>query len=159
LSGVLERLKQVRKHLGFSQDDIAEWFPRKKSGHLSGASWGRKERGIEHGLEPEMLRVFIEKTKIDARYLFGQINDLRFIDKGESSSDTTAAILQLQKTVQEKIPSAAKNDPDYDAFAKKEIRDIVRLLKPLDATVLNRILGFVEALSGTEGVKEPTGTG
>ena len=148
----MERIQQVRKYRSLTQDEVAEWFG------LSGASWGRKERGKEKGLEPDMLLIFIEKTQIDPRFIFGQIDSLDAADmRKPSPPDQAAAILQLARAVEEKIPSAAKNDPDYDAFAKQEIRQIVRLLKPLEANALYRVLGFVQAVAGSDKKEKAAG--
>lgn len=139
---IYQRLKEVRKQRGLRQEDVAQWYG------LSGASYGRKEKGREGGFGPSELQLFIERTHVDARYLFGQIESFERADLLKhplAEDDDQRQLAEIKELIANKIPDVERKDAEYEALNKREIREIVRLLKPYPSDKISRVLGYVEA--------------
>lgn len=109
---VFERLKKIRKYRELTQEDMAKVFK------ISGASYGRKEKGSEGGLGPAEIKLFLEKTQIDPRYLFGLTDDIEEADlvKNPVSRSLREEIQGLKEAFNKKIPDTEKDDPLISAF-------------------------------------------
>jgi transcriptional regulator with XRE-family HTH domain len=88
------RIKKLREYLNLSQEEFGDSLGIKKS-HVSGV-----ERGVG-GLTYEKIKLIINTYKVDARYLFGQIDSLEKA-MGESDIDLIK-ILQEQAVEIEKL--------------------------------------------------------
>ena len=145
---VFERIREVRKYRHLTQDNIAEWF------NISKQSWSRKERGTEGGLGPEQLKLFIEKTKIDARYIFGQIDSLEEADltrQTERKKDYSDLVNEIQ-SLKTHVQGVKESDPvAYRVSINNALHRVVEKIQYLDAGYLERvdalIQGFFEAES------------
>ena len=137
---IFERIRKIRKERKLTQDDVAQWYG------VSAASYGRKERGAEGGFGPAELQRFVAETHIDARYLFGQIDSFEKADlTREENVSVESDIKEIKSLLKTKIPDAVIQDPDFEALGKKEIRELVRLLKPWSSDKVRQIIGYAEA--------------
>lgn len=147
-----ERLKQIRKYRGLSQDGVAAWFGIKKQ------SWGAKERGEIGGFSLADIQLFLEKTQIDARWLFGQMEgpieeaDLRL--RGPEKTLTQQMIEEIQELRKRTRPLK-----ELDPLAERVVTDteLRRLLEVLirKRAHFPRILGYLDGLD--EGGREAAG--
>ncbi len=146
---VHEKLIRIRKYRNLTQSECAGWF------ELSTSSYGRKERGKEGGLGPEQIQLFLERTQIDSRWLFGQIDvpieeaDLRL--RGPERSLTQQMIDEIQELRKRTRPLK-----ELDPLAERVVNDtslrrIVELLIRRRSS-FERIQGYLEGLE--EGSRE-----
>ena len=144
-----ERIKEIRKYRRLSQDDVAAWFGIKKQ------SWGAKERGEIGGFSLADIQLFLEKTQIDSRWLFGQIDvpieeaDLKL--RGPERSLTQQMIDEIQELRKRTRPLK-----ELDPLAERVVNDtslrrIVELLIRRRSS-FERIQGYLEGLE--EGSRE-----
>ena len=146
------RLQQIRKYRRLQQKDIAMWLD------ISQNSYSKKERGLEGGLKPQYIQTLLEKTQIDARWLFGQIDapieeaDLRL--RGPEKTLTQQMIEEIQELRKRTRPLK-----ELDPLAERVVNDtalrrIVELLIRRRSS-FERIQGYLEGLE--EGSREPAG--
>ena len=144
------RLQQIRKYRRLQQKDIAMWLD------ISQNSYSKKERGLEGGLKPQYIQTLLEKTQIDARWLFGQIDapieeaDLRL--RGPEKTLTQQMIEEIQELRKRTRPLK-----ELDPLAERVVNDtalrrIVELLIRRRSS-FERIQGYLEGLE--EGSREP----
>ena len=145
---VFERIRQIRKYRHLTQDDIASWF------NISPQSWGQKEKGKEGGFGPTEIQFFLEKTQIDARYIFGQIDkiedsDLRFNKKEEN---IVSAVREMALEYEKKLSLInKKEDPLLSKLRiNKPLRDILEKLANLPANDLYAIDGLIFSYQATK---------
>lgn len=146
---VHDRLIGIRKYRDLTQAECAQWFG------LSPSSYGRKERGREGGLGPEELRLFLEKTQIDARWLLGQLDgpiehaDLRL------HAPEKALTERLLEEIQE-LRKRTRPLKELDPLAERVVSDLElrRLVEKLlrRRAHFKRIEGYLEGLE--EGLSE-----
>jgi len=142
---IFDRIRRVRKYRELTQDDVAKWFK------ISGASYGRKEKGKEGGFGPGELQIFVEKTNIDARYLFGQIDSLDRADLTLAHpTDAGKELSEIKEIIKTKIPDAIKRDNLYVALMKQGIRNIISEIKNWDETKLDMIWAFINGMKAQQ---------
>lgn len=142
MATVRERMRIVREERGLSQDTVAEWFG------ISKQAYGKKERGEADGFSPEDFAVFVEKTEIDARWLFGQLGDipfsggdLRISKPRDSDVDTIAKMAEEYRRIEEQrskrdwVAEKVTTDP--------ELRSAVELLVR-NRSFVSRVIGYLE---------------
>lgn len=151
LSTVRDRLKVIRKYRGVAQEKIAEWVG------ISKQAWGKKERGEIDGFSPEDFQIILEKTDIDARWLFGQMGntpieqaDLRI--KSDTSEDQTAIAEMIREYKQLKEQYKDRDSLTERVQSDFELRECVELLINNRGQV-SRVMGYIDRLSDEK--KEP----
>jgi len=116
---IFERIIRIRKYRALSRAEVGSWF------NMSDRAWGKVERRETRSLNFENLQLFLEKTPIDSRWLFGQIDvsieeaDLRL--RGPEKSLTQQMIEEI-----------------------KELRKHTRPLKELDPLADRVVIGDLE---------------
>lgn len=147
--GIGDRIRQIRKYRGLSQDDVAGWFGIKKQ------SWGAKERGEIAGFSLADIQLFLEKTQIDARWLFGQIDvpieeaDLRL--RGPEKTLTQQMIEEIQELRKRTRPLKELDPLAERVVTDTALRHLVELLVRRRGS-FERIEGYLEGLE--EGSRE-----
>lgn len=152
---VLDRMIEIRKYRRLTQADVAEWFGLSKQGYQ------KKESGKIIGINPSDLEIFLKKTNIDARYLFGQIDDIEEADLSKQKkkpADYTDLVNEIN-TLKDKVTSVKEKDPvAYRVSINNPLRNIAEKLQFLDAALLEKIdamiLGYLSSLSENQNKKE-----
>ncbi len=136
VSQIGERLKDIREYRGLSQSTVAEWFDMTKQ------AWGRKERGEIKGFSPDDFVIFLEKTQVDARWLFGQMEgpiqdaDLRT----RRDEPKYGELVQQIKELRDQVGATSKDDPVAHRVAiNQSLREHVQMIQFLDAGMINKI--------------------
>jgi transcriptional regulator with XRE-family HTH domain len=142
--GVFSHLKEIREYKKLTQKEVAGWFG------LSTSSYSAKERGVEGGFGPQEINLFLDKTQIDARWLFGQIDcsiqeaDLALHQPKDQYSNLIDKISDLEAKV---IPAKDRDKLAHLVTINAPLRDIVDILKDLEGgrlkDVKNCIWGFL----------------
>lgn len=152
---IFERIQNIRKYRNLTQETVASWF------NLSKQSWSRKERGIEGGFGPEEILTFLNKTSIDARYLFNQIDKIEDADLKQPSKKITdySDLVYEINTLKDKVTSVQEKDPiAYRVSINNPLRSIAEKLQFLDAAVLEKIetlvMGYLASMSDSNNKKE-----
>lgn len=138
---VFERIKAVRRARNLSQEEVASWFS------VSKQSYGRKERGIEGGFGPGEIALFLERTQVDARYLFGQIDSFEEADlRNKESASKIDQLLSQAAMVQAKLEKVERRvEPPKGASrlaeriaANAELQALLDLVQFWDGMMLRR---------------------
>jgi transcriptional regulator with XRE-family HTH domain len=144
-----DRLQQIRKYRHLQQRDIADWFG------ISQNSYSKKERGLEGGLKPQQIHLFLEKTQIDARWLFSQMDtpieeaDLRL--RGPEKTLTQQMIEEIQELRKRTRPLKELDPLTERVVTDAALRRLVELLIRRRGS-FERIEGYLEGLE--EGSRE-----
>ncbi len=147
--GIIERIILIRKYRNLSRAEVGSWF------NMSDRAWGKVERGETRSLNFNNLQLFLERTQIDARWLFSQIDvpieeaDLRL--RGPERSLTQQMIDEIQELRKRTRPLK-----ELDPLAERVVNDtslrrIVELLIRRRSS-FERIQGYLEGLE--EGSRE-----
>ena len=134
--GIADRMRQIREYRKLSQETVASWFAVTKQ------AWGRKERGEIRGFSPDDFELYLKKTEIDARWLFGQMDgpiedaDLRVREREIHYDDLVSEVREMRQ----QLGDVAKDDPVAHRVAiNQTLREHVQMIQFLDASVLERI--------------------
>lgn len=134
--GIADRMRQIREYRKLSQETVAAWFDMTKQ------AWGRKERGEIRGFSPDDFELYLNKTEIDARWLFGQMDgpiedaDLRRREREIHYDDLVTEVREMRQ----QIGNVAKDDPVAHRVAiNQTLREHVQMIQFLDASVLEKI--------------------
>lgn len=137
---IAERMRRIREYRGLSQETVAAWFK------MSKQAWGRKERGEIKGFSPDDFGLYLKKTEIDARWLFGQMSgpiedaDLRSHRTDVKYDDLVLEVRQMRQQIGE----TSKDDlVAHRVAVNQTLREHVQMIQFLDASVLNRITAMV----------------
>jgi transcriptional regulator with XRE-family HTH domain len=149
---IFERIKRVRKERKLTQKDVADWFG------ISDASYGRKEKGQEGGFGPAEIQTFIEKTRVDARYLFGQLDVWEEADldrreqlaEAERLKSENLRLIEQNNELIRRIPENAFESPLMRILQRDEIRLLVQAAKSLDMLKVGRVIGYIDKLLESE---------
>jgi transcriptional regulator with XRE-family HTH domain len=152
---IFSRIKQIATYRNLPQTEIGTWFG------ISPAAWGKRERGESKGFPLDELQTFLEKTQIDARWLFGQIEgpieeaDLRL--RGPEKS----LIQQLAEEVKE-LRKRTRPLKELDPLADRIVNDVVlkRIVEKMirKRASLHQVEGYIDGLEAglADGKKEAT---
>lgn len=134
--GILERFKMIREYRGLSQESVGVWFG------ISKQALGKKEAGKIAGFSLSDIQIYLERTEIDARFLFGQIDkiedaDLRIAKKISNLTELTEKIESLQNAYR---AEEVREDPlSYRVKINEPLRKIVSKIAYLEGNVLHEI--------------------
>jgi transcriptional regulator with XRE-family HTH domain len=137
------KIIEIRKYRGLSQKEVASWYG------ITAQSWGAKEKGETAGFSPADLALFVQKTEIDARWLFGQIDcrieeaDFR-LHRPEQSlmremTDEVRALRKLTKPLKDIDPIAEK------VMVDAQLRQICEVLVK-NRDFIQRTIGYLDAM-------------
>lgn len=150
MSAIRDRLKQLREYRGLSQQEVGSWLG------MNQRAYGRKEKdkndnGVD-GWAPEEFEVLLGRTRIDARWLFGQLGDIPIqkadLDISTQTDDVTqvSELLTEYKRVKEQYD---KRDKIAERLqSDQELRECVEMMIAHRGH-LQRIMGYVEAMADT----------
>jgi transcriptional regulator with XRE-family HTH domain len=134
-----ERMKEIRKHARKSQDDFACWLG------ISKQAYGKKERGESDGFSVGDFVKILEETKIDARWLFGQIKGpVAGADLTISNGDAVSDIREVVSEYRVWKDSLSKKDSlSQRIMSDPELLECVELLLA-NRSMVSRVTGYVE---------------
>jgi len=136
------RLKRIREYRGLSQADVARLLG------VSKQAWGRKERGEIDGFGPADFELLLRETEIDARWLFGQMEDAP-IEKADlrtaaPQSNYTDLVNQISELKRMYTPT--DDDPLVEKVrVSAPLREIVDQIKNLEGGKLAEIKAMLFA--------------
>ena len=132
------RLQQIRLYRNLTQAECASWLG------ITHQSWGAKERGEAAGFSLGDIRLILDKTEIDARYLFGQIDSIADADlrlkRKDSYDDWIQRLEEMERHV---IPAEKHDELAYRVTVNQPLRAIVDLLKNVEGGKLREIYGII----------------
>ena len=123
LSTARDRMKEMRDYRKMSQADFASLLG------ISHQAYGKKERGLADGFSPEDFVKLLQATRIDARWLFGQMDgpiekaDLKTAPTGREDAADVHALLAAWKGSLSEVEGLAQR-----LQADPELRECVELL-------------------------------
>lgn len=133
-------MKEIRKYRRNSQEDFASWLGVTKQ------AYGKKERGEADGFSAGDFEAILEKTDIDARWLFGQMKgaiegaDLRISGGSDDAADVHEIVTEY-RTWKE---SLSKDDGLLQRLhGDPELKECVELLIQNRGEV-GRIIGYMQ---------------
>ena len=151
----MDRLIEIRKYRRLTQEEVANWFGMSKQG------WQKKEAGKITGFDLHDIGLFLEKTGIDARYLFGKINRIEDADllSQRNKSINYEDLYQKINDLENKILPVKDKDPiAYRVSINEPLRKLVSKIQYLDAHMIEKvdvlITGFLAAQTDNQEVKE-----
>lgn len=149
---IFSRIQEIRQYRKLTQADVADWFS------ISKQSWSRKERGTEGGLGPAELQTFLEKTEIDARYIFNQIDSIEEADlrRKKTIIKDYSDLVNVISDLKDKVFSVKEKDPvAYRVSINNTLHKVVERIQYLDGSMLERIdsliIGFLTSESEKKG--------
>lgn len=143
LPGARDRLKQIRDYRHLSQTDVSAWF------NISQAAYSKRENGNADGFSPDDFELFIHKTRIDARWLFGQIDGpIASADLDLQGAPVSAFELMRRESERlERAKAANAEDPLAHRVAiDAMLRQIVEKFARLDRPTMQRVNKKVDAI-------------
>lgn len=153
---IFERIRNIRKHRGLTQKEIAEWY------HISEASWGRKEKGKEGGFGPAEIELFLQKTHMSSSYLFGETDSLEEADltkehKREGVPDLIQKIIDQENAINQMKTMIESKEIDELSLRMSNnslLRNIIERIFRLDDSILLRIDDYTRGLKDGEQINE-----
>lgn len=147
-----QRILKARKYRNLSQKEVASWYG------ITAQSWGAKEKGEAAGFSPDDLSLFLQKTNIDARWLFGQIDCP--IEEADLLINKPTTLTQELLTELHEFRKRNKPLKEMDPLAERvvideSIRTVVKKLVQ-NRKIIDRVIGFIEGVesSGPEIIQD-----
>ena len=158
MSSVTERLIEIRKYRNMTQGDFADMVG------ITRQAWRRKEKGEVAGFSPEDFERILSATKIDARWLFGQMDgpiENADLEKQHEQLQKYHDVDELVSTVREMATQYGKS-ADVEPVAHRvsvnqTLRDHVQMIQFLDSSMLEKIntlvYGYLQGKRESENAK------
>jgi len=133
------RLREVREHIGLTGQQFGE-----KIG-LSKQQVSLLEKA-ERDLTAQHILLIYQAFHIDPRFFFGMLESVADADLSESyEAPTTENLLKRLSELEDKVRPAQDSDPvAHRVTVNAPLRDLVRRIMYLDATLLEKIDAFVQ---------------
>lgn len=153
---VFERLREIRERRGITQKVAAQWFKDLRGKSLTEASFGRKEKGKEGGYGPDIIKRLLDETHMDARYVFGQIDDINQADLDLHEPEESKYQREILEAAQKynKLQEDRKQGDEVLDFVQNE-ESIYRLCDEVASLSPSQFLRFIDkASSYVDGLKD-----
>ena len=133
------RLREVREHIGLTGQQFGE-----KIG-LSKQQVSLLEKA-ERDLTAQHILLIYQAFHIDPRFFFGMLGTVADADLSESyEAPTTENLLKRLSDLEDKVRPAQDSDPvAHRVTVNAPLRDLVRRIMYLDATLLEKIDAFIQ---------------
>lgn len=138
-------IKRARRSRGRSQEALAEVVGADQT-YISKIEKDKIQAGIK-GDELLAIATFLE---YDPYVFSGEIplrdGDLRKREQLPEMSELLRRMEGVETVVREKIPAAAKEDPEYELLVqRRELREVIRKLSTWPVERVMQVIGYVEA--------------
>jgi transcriptional regulator with XRE-family HTH domain len=132
-----ERLRKIREKGNLSGNEVGGWE------NISRQGISNRENKEDPVMRLSAIGRLLEETKTDARYLFGQINDialadLRVADASQNFSELLEEYKKLKKDNGSSISQRVEEDPQLKECVKMLIKN---------RSSIGRVMGYLDRLS------------
>jgi transcriptional regulator with XRE-family HTH domain len=127
-----ERVKKLRNHLGYTQEDFAQKLELKKS-YISNVENG------DRTLSTQSIQTIVSEFNVDARWFFGQLDSVEDAVLADGEAPTTENLMHRLNALESKVRGPQEDDPLAEKVRiNQPLRELVEMVQFWDGNMIRR---------------------